>query len=348
MSPNRALVFKEIPSGLPVPGKHLAVEEIPGDETTACPEGGLVLKSLYSSLDPYQRGRMRPPHVQSYYPALPVGETFTSRAIAQVVSSDNPQFRPGDTVIGMLSIQEVVILEAKSLPFVRLLDNPMSIEDIRAFLGPLGVPGLTAYGGLYEIGKPERGQTIFVSAASGAVGQMVGQIAKLEGLRVVGSVGSDEKLKFILDELGFDAGFNYKTESSLADALARVAPEGLDIFFDNVGGDHLDAALAHMKDHGRVVLCGTISDYNKAPEDRYPVRNTTYIFSKRLTVRGFLVSDKEIMEKYSAEHQRRVQGWLKDGTLRTKIWEVQGVENAPEAFLALFTGKNFGKVVLKY
>ncbi|KAL9622624.1 MAG: hypothetical protein Q9204_008014, partial [Flavoplaca sp. TL-2023a] len=196
---------------------------------------------------------MRPPHIKSYQPALKSGDTITARSIATVLRSDNSAFHPGDIVVGPLPIQEYVALSEDLLGPLNQLHNPLDIEDIRVYLGALGVPGLTAYGGLYEIGKPENGQTIFISAASGAVGQMVGQLAKREGLRAIGSVGSDEKLEYITSTLGFDAGFNYKKESP-AEALPRLAPEGIDIYFDNVGGEHLEAALCSMRDFGRVVM----------------------------------------------------------------------------------------------
>ena len=347
MASNRAFVFQSVPSGLPIAGEHISVVPAAYDSDRACPEGGVFLKSLYASIDPYQRSRMRLAHIKSYQPPLEPGSPLTARSIAEVRRSSNPDFRPGDIVVGHLPIQEYVALTSDLLPHLKQLDNPLGIEDIRVYLGALGVPGLTAYGGLYEIGKPQKGQTIFVSAASGAVGQMVGQLARLEGLRTIGSVGSDEKLEYITSTLGFDAGFNYKKEAPAA-ALSRLAPEGLDIYFDNVGGEHLDAALGAMKDFGRVVMCGTIADYNAKPEEQYPLRAYAYIFSKRLTVRGFIVSDKDIAPKYAKEHQERTQRWVKEGVIRVKMWEVQGIERAPEGFLALFKGDNFGKVVLKF
>ncbi|KAL8948811.1 MAG: hypothetical protein Q9183_007654 [Haloplaca sp. 2 TL-2023] len=291
---------------------------------------------------------MRAPHIKSYQPALNPGDPLSARSIATVLRSNTPEFSPGDIVVGFLPIQEYVALGRDALNQLKQLDNPLGIEDIRVYLGALGVPGLTAYGGLYEIGKPERGQTIFISAASGAVGQMVGQLARLEGLRTIGSVGSDEKLDYITSTLNFSTGFNYKDESPMT-AIPRLAPEGIDIYFDNVGGEHLEAALCSMKDFGRVVMCGTIADYNTAKrEEQFPLRAYSYIFSKRLTVRGFIVSDKDIAPKYATEHQERVQKLIKEGDVKVKMWEVQGIENGPEAFLSLFKGGNFGKTVLKF
>lgn len=247
----------------------------------------------------------------------------------------------------MLPIQRYVAYYERRLGLIQLLQYPMGIEDIRVFLGALGIPGVTAFSGLYEIGKPQRGETIFISAASGAVGQMVGQLARLEGLRTIGSVGSDEKLQFITKELGFDAGFNYKKDKP-SDALARLAPDGIDIYYDNVGGEHLDASLEHMKDFGRVIMCGTISEYNTAHKDRYPLRMSGNIFTRRLTVRGFVCSDKGFMDAYGKAHQELVSKLIKDGEIKTTTWEVEGIENSAQAFLDLFSGKNFGKAVLKY
>ncbi|KAK9772977.1 putative Enoyl reductase (ER) domain-containing protein [Seiridium cardinale] len=348
MSSNKALVFRKVPNGLPVSGEDLVVEQAPYNSSAACPAGGIVLQSLYASIDPYQRSRMRSPDVKSYSPPFALGEPINGRGIAKVLGSESPAYKPGDLVIGFLPLQEFVVLNKDKIMMVRPLSNPLQLADIRDFLGALGIPGFTAYAGLYEIGQPRHGDTIFISAASGAVGQMVGQLAKLEGLRTIGSVGSDIKLDFITKELGFDAGFNYKTETP-EQALARLAPEGLDIYYDNVGGEHLDAALEHMKDFGRVIMCGTISEYNNSEsEQAYPVRAYSRIFSKRLTVRGFVCSDKGIMDRYNAEHQEKVQKWVKEGVITTRIWEMEGIDNATEAFLALFSGTNLGKVVLKY
>lgn len=249
----------------------------------------------------------------------------------------------------MLPFQEYVALNAEQVAGSGLkpLQNPLGLEDVRVFLGALGMPGLTAYSSLYEIGKPKKGDTIFVSAASGAVGQLVGQLAKHEGLKVIGSVGSDEKLEFILKDLGFDAGFNYKKESP-AQALQRLAPEGLDIYYDNVGGDHLEASLDAMKNYGRVIVCGLIAGYNQKPEDIHPLRNYGQILWKRLTVRGFLVGDKGMGDKYADEHRERVSKWIKDGTFKAVTWEVESIEQAADGLLALFSGRNFGKAVLKY
>lgn len=347
MPGNKALIFKDVPSGLPVPGKDLTVEPVSYDANASVPENGILVQVLYGSLDPYLRGRMRPAEVKSYIPAFELGKPLTNRHIAKVLKSNNSQYQEGDIVIGFLPFQEYVVLNSNELAAIEHLNNPLGIEDIRVFLGALGMPGLTAYSSLYEIGKPKKGETIFVSAASGAVGQLVGQLAKHEGLKVIGSVGSDEKLDFIVKDLGFDGGFNYKKEKP-ADALKRLAPQGLDIYYENVGAEHLEAALDAMNDFGRVVMCGLISGYNLPAEQQYPLRNYSNILAKRLTMRGFVVYDKGMGDIYDKEHQERVQKWIKEGTFKAVTWETQGIDNAPQGLLGLFHGHNFGKAVLKY
>ncbi|EED21345.1 oxidoreductase, zinc-binding dehydrogenase family, putative [Talaromyces stipitatus ATCC 10500] len=345
MPENRALFYNSVPEGLPVVGKDLNIQSVPYPEEA--PENGIVVKNLYGSFDPYLRGRMRSPEIKSYVPAFELNKPIVNTQIAQVIKSKNANFKEGDQVVGILPFQEYIALNGDQVAGIKHLQNPLGLDDIRYFLGALGMPGLTAYSSLYEIGKPKKGDTIFVSAASGAVGQLVGQLAKHEGLKVIGSVGSDEKLNFILKDLGFDAGFNYKKESP-SQALKRLAPEGLDIYFENVGGDHLAAALDAMKDYGRVIVCGLIAGYNQKPEEIYPLRNYGNILWKRLTVRGFVVGDKGMGDKYADEHRERVSKWIKEGTFKAVTWEVEGIEQAGDGLLALFHGHNFGKAVLKY
>lgn len=341
---NKALIFKEIPQGYPVPGKNLTIETAAYDANVAAPADGVVIQSLYTSFDPYMRGRMRPAEVKSYSPAFDLNKPIESASIAKVLRSNTDSYKEGDLVIGHVPIQEYISLDAQNIVRIRKLENPLGIEDIRVFLGALGMPGLTAYSSLYAIGKPKKGETIFVSAASGAVGQLVGQLAKHEGLRVIGSVGSDEKLDFIINELGFDGGFNYKNEKP-ADALARLAPEGIDIYYENVGGEHLEAALNAMKNFGRVVVCGLISQYNSAP---YPITNIHNVLVKRITMRGFIVGDADMGPIYTKEHQERVQKWIKEGSFKVLIHETEGIDNAAEGLVGIFYGKNKGKAVLKF
>ncbi|KAL5362909.1 hypothetical protein BJX96DRAFT_154855 [Aspergillus floccosus] len=341
---NKALVFKKIPQGYPVPGEHIVIEQASYDANTPAPENGVVLQSLYTSFDPYMRGRMRSAETKSYSPAFALNKPIDSASIAKVVRSNNTNYKEGDLVIGHMPIQEYVALGAEHLAYIKPLDNPLGIEDVRVFLGALGMPGLTAYSSLYEIGKPKKGETIFVSAASGAVGQLVGQLAKHEGLKVIGSVGSDDKLEYITKDLGFDGGFNYKKESP-KDALARLAPQGIDIYYENVGGVHLEAALDALNNFGRIVVCGLISQYNSEP---YPIKNIQNVLIKRLDMCGFIVSDQGMGPKYSEEHQKNVQKWIKEGSFKALIHETEGIDNAADGLVGIFYGKNKGKAVLKF
>merc|ERR1712227_888461 len=225
------------------------------------------------------------------------------------------------------------------------LENPYNL-DPKLFVGALGMPGLTAYSSFYAIGEPKKGETIFISAASGAVGQLVGQLAKHEGLKVIGSVGDDKKKDYITNDLGFDGAFNYKNEKP-ADALARLAPNGVDIYYENVGGEHLEAAINAMNDFGRIICCGMISQYNTAPGEQYPIRNLMQIVAKRLKVQGFIVGDAGMGPKYFVDHQKNVQKWIHEGTYKPQFSVTEGIDNAAEGLLGLFSGKNFGKAVLE-
>lgn len=255
MAPNKTFIFKKIPTELPVAGEHLTVEDRPIDLDDV-PKGGLIVKIQSASFDPYLRGRMRAPGTKSYSPPFDVDGPIVNDTISKVLKSDSPDFKEGDLVKGFLPIAEYARVADVAQHRIRKIDNPYNLE-LGLFLGALGMPGLTAWSALHKIGKPKKGETIFISSAAGAVGQIVGQVAKREGLTVIGSVGSDEKLDFILKGLGFDSGFNYKKESP-HDALPRLAPNGIDIYFENVGGDHLEAALVNMNVGGRIPACGMV------------------------------------------------------------------------------------------
>jgi len=347
MVQNKGVIFKKVPSGWPVAGQDLVIEDRPFDLDQNPPEGGITVKNYYASFDPYQRGRMRPAHVKSYSPAFELGKPITNRSIMKVIKSNTPKFAAGDVIISadVSPIEEYSVLGPDFVEKARKLDNPYNL-DPRHFLGALGMPGLTAYSSFYEIGQPKKGETIFISAASGAVGQLVGQLAKHEGLKVIGSVGDGKKLDFILNELGFDAGFNYKKEKP-GDALSRLAPDGIDIYYENVGGEHLEAALNAMKNFGRIVACGMISQYNAKPEELYPIRNIMQVVSKRITIRGFIVGDANMGPKYAKEHQEKLQKWIADGTFKAKISVTEGIDNAVDGFLGMLKGDNFGKAILQ-
>jgi NADPH-dependent curcumin reductase CurA len=345
MVQNKSVIFKEVPSGLPVPGKHLAVEAREFDLEQSPPAGGITTRNFYASFDPYQRGRMRDPSSPSYSPAYQLGSPITSATIARVLKSDCPKFKPGDLIYGTMPNEEYSCVPKQLAESSRKIQNPYNL-DLMYFMGPLGMPGLTAYSSLHDIGKPVKGETIFISAASGAVGQQVGQIAKREGLRVIGSVGSDEKLEFITKELNFDGGFNYKKENP-EDALARLAPNGVDIYYENVGGEQLDAALNAMNNFGRIIASGMISQYNKPPPERYGIKNVYNVVTKRLIMRGFIVSDANMGPVYIKERDENVSKWLHEGSFKAKFSITEGIENAPEGFVGMLQGKNFGKAVLK-
>ena len=251
MVQNKGLIFKAIPTDWPVEGKNLAVEDRPFDLDTEPPQNGIIVKNYYVSFDPYQRGRMRSAEQKSYSAPYMLGKPIENSAVSKVLKSNNSKFKEGDIIIGPMPTEEYSILSGEiASEKVKKLDNPHNL-DPKLFVGALGMPGLTAYSSFYAIGEPKKGDTIFISAASGAVGQIVGQLAKHEGLKVIGSVGSDEKLAFIEKELGFDGGFNYKKEDPVK-ALQRLAPNGMDIYYENVGGEQLDAAIGALNSFGRI------------------------------------------------------------------------------------------------
>ncbi|KID73728.1 NADP-dependent oxidoreductase RED1 [Metarhizium brunneum] len=343
MVANKTLVYKQVPKGLPVPGQDLVVETREIDLESP-PKGGLIVEVLYASFDPYLRPKMRDPSIKSYTPAFAPNDPIVNDTVGKVIKSDSPDFKPGDVVKAYAPLAEYAAIADVKGQRVLKVHNPYNL-DLSVFTGALGMPGLTAWSSLHKIGKPKRGETIFVSSAAGAVGQLVGQIAKKEGLTVIGSVGSDEKLDFITGELGFDAGFNYKKEKP-GDALKRLAPNGIDIYYENVGGEHLEAALNHLNDFGRIVACGMISQYNNAGE-AHGIRNLMLVVAKQITMQGFIVSNPEFGPAYYQEHQEKLQQWLADGSFKAKMSYTEGIDRAAEGLVGIFEGKNFGKAVLR-
>jgi NADPH-dependent curcumin reductase CurA len=344
MVQNKGVIFKKAPDGWPKPGEDLVVETREIDLDQQLPEGGLLVKNFYASFDPYMRGRMRNPEAKSYSPPFELNKPITNRSIFKVVKSNTDQYKEGEVLItrGITPIEEYSVFDKDTVAGVMKLENPYNL-DPKHFLGALGMPGLTAWSSFYEIGQPKKGETIFISAASGAVGQLVGQLARHEGLTVIGSVGDDKKLEFITSELGFNAGFNYKTEKP-ADALARLAPNGIDIYYENVGGEQLEAAINAMNN---IVACGMISQYNCKPGEQYPLRNLMQIVAKRITMRGFIVSDENMGPRHAKEHQEKLQKWLSEGSFKAKLSVTEGIDNAVDGFLGMLSGKNFGKAVLQ-
>ena len=349
---NLALIFNEVPTTFPEPGKHLVVKDIGYDTSAALPPDSLSLQILYVSLDPYQRERMRDPNAKASFPAFELGKALTNVGLARVLKSTSEDFAEEDIISGFMPFQQYATLPVETSSVLGSIGATTKIpvdkgpDDMRHWLGALGMPGLTAYSSFYEIGRPQKGETIYISSAAGAVGQMLGQLAKKEGLTVIGSVGSDEKLAFLIDELGFDGGFNYKKEKP-GEALSRLAPDGLDIYFENVGGEQLEAAIDNLKHRGRIIVCGMVSQYNLEPDERYRVRNLDLILWKALQIQGFLVAEENFGPKYRDEHWESMGKWLKDGTFQAKINETDGIRNGAEGFIGMLKGENFGKAVLK-
>ncbi|GKT93318.1 zinc-binding dehydrogenase [Colletotrichum tofieldiae] len=288
---------------------------------------------------------MRDASKKSYSPAFELDGPITNSTVSKVLKSNTSNFAEGDLIIAHTPIAQYAHVPPSILEQARKVQNPHNL-DLALFLGPLGMPGLTAWSGLHKIGQPKKGETIFVSSAAGAVGQLVGQIAKREGLTVIGSVGSDEKLEFITKELGFDAGFNYKNEKP-GDALPRLAPNGIDIYFENVGGDHLEAALASLNVEGRIAVCGMISNYNTPADQQQGIKGLMQLVSKQITMEGFLVGNPKFGRAYFKDHQEHLQKWLSEGSVKAKLAVTEGIDNAPDGLIGMLTGKNFGKAVLK-
>jgi NADPH-dependent curcumin reductase CurA len=305
--------------------------------TTPQPGPGQVLvRVLYLSLDPYMRGRMR--DAASYAPPVGIGEVMTGGAVGQVVASQSSAFLVGDIVEGRLGWQEYAIGNETS---IRKIDP--ALAPISTANGILGMPGMTAYCGLFEIGMPKVGETVVVSAASGAVGQVVGQLAKLAGCRVVGIAGGPKKCAFVRDQLGFDDCIDYKAEAVLDQALVAACPDGVDIYFDNVGGLISDTVILKLNTWARIILCGSISQYNAVEPEMAP-RLPAFFVGQRVTMRGFIVSD--FAAKF--EPVRRIMGALvRDGKLKYREDVVDGLVNAPRAFIGLLRGENFGKLQIR-
>ncbi|KAL9010886.1 MAG: hypothetical protein Q9173_004219 [Seirophora scorigena] len=325
MVQNKGIIFKAVPKGWLVKGEHLAIEDQGFDFDAGPPKDEITTKNFYFRamskehqivsenfqaclFDPYQRGRMTPPERKSYSPPFELGKPITNSVIANVLKSASVKFAEGYLVIGMIPMAEYSVISAEV------------------------IASLTAYSSLYGIGEPKKVETIFISAASGAFGQIVGQLAKHEGLTVLGSVGSDEKLDFIKQGLKFDGGFNYKKEKP-ADALARLAPNGVDICYENVGGEQLDATLDAMTTYGRI-------------DERYGVKNMTNIVWKRLKMQGFLVGVPDMGPKYATEHQEKVGKWIHDGSFIVQQSVTNGIDKAVDGFLGMLRGETFGKAIL--
>jgi NADPH-dependent curcumin reductase CurA len=297
--------------------------------------GEILVRNTYMSVDPYMRGRMN--DVPSYVPPFRLGEPMHGGAVGEVVASEAEGLAPGDVVVHQLGWREHAVLPAAHARKVDAGGLPES-----AFLGVLGMPGLTAYAGLFDVADLREGDVVFVSGAAGAVGSLAGQIAKLRGNTVIGSAGSPEKVAHLVDDLGFDAAFNYK-DGDLQGRLAAAAPDGIDVYFDNVGGEHLEAAIATMNLGGRIALCGMISGYNDVEPQPGP-RNLMQVIGKRLTLRGFIVTDHATRLK---DLFTEVAPAVHDGRIQFRETVVESLDDAPQAFINLLRGANVGKMVIK-
>jgi len=306
------------------------------DKELTIKEGELLLETEYVSVDPYLRGRMS--NAKSYVPPFELNQPVQSGVIAKVSSSKNDNFKEGDYVSGMLSWKTQQVSNGEGLNKVDPSKAPLS-----AYLGILGMTGLTAYCGLTEIGQPKKGETLVVSGAAGAVGSVVGQIGKILGLRVIGIAGSDEKIELLKSKFGFDAGINYNTTKDMTAAIAEAAPNGVDIYFDNVGGSISDAVLVNINRLARIIVCGAISVYNntEAPKS---LSVQPFLVKNSALMQGFIVSN--YAEKFP-EAMTQLTSWLVEGKLTYSETIVEGFDNIPQAFIDLFEGKNKGKMVVK-
>ena len=321
---SRQVLLKARPDGMPKASDF----EI---ETVDLPDPGpgeVLVKNLYMSVDPYMRGRMRLD--------FPLGKPLNGGAVGKVIASNNDQFAEGDYVTNPLGWREYCLVDQG------LSKVDPDLAPLSTYLGVMGMPGLTAYGGLLRTGEFADGETVFVSAASGAVGSVVGQIVRIKGGVAIGSAGSDAKVRTLMDEYGFSHAFNYKTADPLEE-LRRGAPDGLNIYFENVGGPQLEAALTHMRAHGRIPICGMISMYNDQEPSPGP-RNLTETIYKFITLRGFVVSAFGDMQQ---QFRQEMSGWISSGQLKYHETVFEGIDNATEAFMGLFKGANDGKMLVK-
>jgi hypothetical protein len=330
---SRQVVLARYIHGLPTPG-DFRIETV----ELAPPEAGEIrVRTLYASVDPGTLARLG--GQASYAPALLPGDVIISATVGEVVDSHNELFAPGEVVVGSWGLRDAAVVGARGLRKVEPSPEPVSAE-----LGVFGIPGLTAYFGILELGRLRAGETVLVSSAAGAVGSVAGQVARLHGARVVGIAGGQAKCQWLLEELGFDAAIDHRAEADLAGAIRRTCPDGVGVFLDNVGGSVLDAALQNMAPRGRVVLSGLVADYGVPVEQRPGVKNTTYLVTHRLRMEGFVVFD--YAERF-AEARSELRRWVREGKLRYREHVAEGLEAAPAAFAGLFRGENFGRMLVR-
>ena len=330
---NRQILLAARPVGFPKDSDFKLVESpMPDPE-----EGQILVRSIYLSVDPYMRGRMN--DVKSYAPPVQIGGVMGGGVVAKVVKSNNPQFKEGDIVEGTFGWQDYAVSSGQG---VRKIDP--GLAPISTALGVLGMPGLTAYFGLLAITNPQPGETVVVSGAAGAVGALVGQIARIKDCRAIGIAGADDKISYLNDELGFDGAFNYKTVSDYYEKLRELCPKGIDVYFDNVGGAITDAVFRLINTQARISICGQISQYNLEKPEMAPRIILTVLLTRQARAEGFLVF--QFADRYS-EGLRQMAQWLKEGKLKYKEDIEHGLENTPRAFMAMLEGRNLGKQLVK-
>lgn len=329
MTTYKRIVLASRPKG-EVSTVNFRLEELP---VPTIKDGEVLIRNHYLSLDPYMRMRME--DVKSYAAPQPIGETMIGGTVGEIVASKNPKYAVGDKIQGMMGWSEMGVSDGTMLRKLDTTHIPLS-----AYLGAVGMPGMTAWYGLTQIIQPKAGETVVVSAASGAVGSVVGQLAKLRGCRAVGIAGGAEKCAYVVNELGFDACIDYKA-GNLAEELAKATPNGIDGVFENVGGQIFDACLARMNPFGRIALCGLIAGYDGEP---MPINNVRMLLTMRLTMRGFIVS--EHME-FWPQGLSELGTLVATGKLKFRESVAQGLESAPDAFMGMLKGKNFGKQLVK-
>jgi NADPH:quinone reductase len=329
---NRQIVLANRPKGMPDEETFHFIEQ----DTKELEEGEVLLRTLYVSVDPYMRGRMQ--DAESYIEPFQLGKVIEGGSIGEVIESKSENYQQGDIAIGMFGWQTHYVAKEKE---IRKIDP--SLAPITTHLGILGMTGLTAYFGLLDIGKPKEGETVVVSGAAGAVGSVVGQIAKIKGARVVGIAGSEDKISFLKDQLQFDEAVNYKTAADLKEAIGQACPDGVDVYFDNVGGEVSDAVLTKLNRYARIPVCGAISSYNLESVDLGPRVQTTLI-KKSALMQGFTVGN---FSNRFQEGATQLGKWLQEGKLKYQETIHEGFENIPNAFLDLFKGNNTGKLLVK-
>lgn len=329
---NQTIILKQRPEGTPTLENF---EFIKGSIPKPCPNE-ILLKTRYISVDPYLRSRMR--EEKSYIDPFQLGEPLESGIIAEIMESNNPNFRKGDFVTGMLKWKEYQTVNGTGLNIVDPQQAPLSV-----YLGVLGLTGITAFLGLEKIGNLKAGDTLLVSAAAGAVGSIAGQIGKIKGCRVVGIAGSHDKIIRIKETFNFDEGINYRESRNIREEIKEKCPQGVDVYFDNVGGEILDAALLNMNKFGRIINCGAISLYNETKTPLGP-RPEGILIKKSILMQGFTVRD---YVKDFGPAIKQLSSWLKEDKLKYEETIVEGFENTPQAFLDLFEGKNSGKMIVK-